>query len=293
MTSRQTPQSTAAQNPLFELLKPKRLTAVVDIGANPVDGAPPYAPMLAAGLCTVVGFEPQEDALAALNLTKSSQETYLPYIVGDGKPQTLHICAASGMTSLLKPDPRMLSLFHLFPDFGRVEATFELETRPLDAIVEIEHLDFLKIDVQGGEMAVFRSGQQKLSEAVVVQTEVSFVPLYEGQPSFGEVDLELRAQGFIPHAFTDIKRWMLAPLLMNDNPRQGLNQLLEADMVYVRDFSRPEQINDEQLKHLALISHHCYHSYDLTLRCLLLLEQRGAVEGSVQERYLQSFQSKA
>ncbi len=44
---------------LAELIKPERLTAVVDVGANPIDGVPPYRPLLAKGLCTVVGFEPQ------------------------------------------------------------------------------------------------------------------------------------------------------------------------------------------------------------------------------------------
>jgi len=51
---------------LNQLLEPDRLTAVVDIGANPIDGDPPYHEMLRKGLCTVTGFEPQPDALASL-----------------------------------------------------------------------------------------------------------------------------------------------------------------------------------------------------------------------------------
>lgn len=277
-------------DPLYHLLQPERLTAVVDIGANPVDGAPPYQGMMTAGLCTVVGFEPQAEALAALNRDKGPRETYLPYLVGDGKPGMLHVCAASGMTSLLKPDVNTLSLFHLFPDFGTVLSTVPVETTRLDDVAEIGGLDFLKIDIQGGELSVFRSGRQKLAEAVVVQTEVSFMTLYEGQPSFGEVDSELRSQGFVPHTFTDVKRWGITPLLVNDNPRTGLNQLLEADMVYVRDFSRPDLMSGEQLKHLVLISHHCYRSFDLALRCLLQLERRGELQPGVQQRYLQLLQ---
>ena len=42
-----------------------------------------------------------------------------------------------------------------------------------------------------------------------------------------------------------------------------MNQLLEADVVYVRDFTFPDKMSSEQLKHLALIAHHCYGSYDL------------------------------
>ena len=41
--------------------------AVVDIGANPIDGDPPYRLLLDTGLCTVTGFEPQRQALAELH----------------------------------------------------------------------------------------------------------------------------------------------------------------------------------------------------------------------------------
>ena len=75
-------------------------------------------------------------------------------------------------------------------------------------------------------------------------------------------------------------------LIVNDNPRQPLNQLLEADLVYVRDFRDPARLTEEQLKHLALIAHHCYGSFDLALYCLLALEGRGSLPVGVQDRYL-------
>jgi hypothetical protein len=46
-------------------------------------------------------------------------------------------------------------------------------------------------------------------------------------------------------------------------------------------------MSDEQLKHLALIAHHCYQSFDLSLRCVMLLEQRQALEAGIQRRYLE------
>jgi hypothetical protein len=54
-----------ARDPLSELLRTHRPTAIVDIGANPIDGDPPYKPMLQKGLCRVTGFEPQPDARQA------------------------------------------------------------------------------------------------------------------------------------------------------------------------------------------------------------------------------------
>jgi predicted O-linked N-acetylglucosamine transferase (SPINDLY family) len=114
---------------LRDLLNPDRLTAVVDVGANPIGGEPRYKKLLLAGLCTVVGFEPQSQARAALDAQKGPFETYLPYAVADGRRHLLRICAASGMTSLLEPDPEALALFNQFPNFGRVTSEVEIETR--------------------------------------------------------------------------------------------------------------------------------------------------------------------
>jgi len=270
-----------------EFLSPERLTEVVDVGANPIDGEPPYRQMLSAGLCRVTGFEPQEEALLELLQKKGPHEHYLPYAVGDGGTHKLNICVASGMTSLFEPDPATLGLFDVLKSLSEVTRRIPVETRRLDDISEIQHLDFLKIDIQGGELAAFKGGAVKLSQAVVVQTEISFVTLYKNQPSLGDVDLEMRRLGFIPHCFAAIKQWPIAPCVVNNNPRQPLNQLLEADIVYVRDFSRPELMSDEQLKHLALIVHYCYGSFDLALRCVMLLEQRQALETGAQGWYLQ------
>ena len=277
----------ATKDPLFQLIRPDRLTAVVDVGSNPIDGDPPYKDMFGRGLCTILGFEPQPEAFAVLSERESARETYLPWAVGDGARHTLHICHASGMTSLLKPDARMLALFHLFPEFGKVVATAEIQTRRLDDIDDVREVDFLKMDVQGSELAVLQGGRSRLAAAVAVQTEISFLPLYEGQPVFHEVDRELRQQGFIPHALVALKRWGLTPLLVGDDPRRAVNQLLEADVAYVRDFSRPDALSDAQLGHLALIAHHCYRSHDLAMRCLALLRRRGRLAADAPERYME------
>jgi FkbM family methyltransferase len=273
---------------LTELLAPARLTAIVDVGANPIDGAPPYKAMLAAGLCKIVGFEPQAAALARLNQAKGPHELYLPYAVADGTERTLHVCELEGMTSLLVPDPAHLALFNLFPIWGTVKDRIPVATRKLDDIAEIAQMDFLKMDVQGAEREVLAHGRVKLRDTVVIQTEVSFVPLYQGQPCFGEIDLCLRELGFLPHSVTGTKIWPLSPMVVGNEPNRGIRQLLETDMVYVRDFSKPENMSAEQWKHLALIAHHCYGSYDLTLKAITILMELGAVPADASKRYLAS-----
>jgi FkbM family methyltransferase len=277
---------TDASDPLAGLLRAERLTAVVDIGANPIDGEPPYKKMLAKRLCTLVGFEPQAEALAKLNAGKGDLETYLPYAVGDGTRATLKVCQAPGMTSLFTPEPRILNQFWGFSQFGRVVQEVTVDTRTLDGLAEIDHLDFLKIDVQGGELAIFRSGRLRLGSAVALQTEVSFMPLYKNQPVYGDIDLALRGLGFVPHMFAHINKRMILPLHNAESPGAVMNQLLEADVVYVRDFTFPERMSEEQLKHLAMIAHHCYGSYDLAANCIHHLAQRGASPSDGVGKYL-------
>lgn len=272
---------------LFEILQPNRLTEVVDIGANPIDGVPPYKPMLDAGLCRVTGFEPQKEALSELLRNKDVNQRYLPYAIGDGEVHTLHICRGSGMSSLFNPDMVTLDLFKALKPLGDVVQKVKVPTQKLNEITEIEKLDFLKIDIQGGELSVFKNGYKKLADAAVIQTEVSFIALYQDQPTLGEVDLELRTQGFVPHCFAAVKKWPIAPCVVNHNLRQPVNQLLEADMVYVRDFSRPDNLSDDLLTQLALIAHYVYQSVDLALRCVMLLERRSAVNLGAQQTYLE------
>jgi len=178
-------------SPVSDVVCCSRLTAVVDIGANPFEGDPPYKEMLESGLCTVTGFEPQPDALAELHRRKGPLETYLPNAVGDGETRCLMVTRATGMTSLLRPDARRLALFNGFTQYGAVIDEVEVSTDRLDDIDEVGEFDLLKIDIQGGELMTFQNGRRKLANAVAVQTEVSFVPLYEHQPVFGQVDLEL------------------------------------------------------------------------------------------------------
>ena len=268
------------------LLKFDRLTHVVDVGANPIDGEPPYKAILDGGLCRVTGFEPQREVLAELNKTKSAYETYLPYGVGDGTRKTLNICRYSGWTSTLKPSASSLNVFRVFEQNAEVLREVPLQTKKLDEIAELDYLDCLQIDIQGGELSVFRNAKRLLSKASVIQTEVSFVTLYENQPSFGEIDVELRSQGFMPHCFATVKNGPIAPLVFNNNPRQPLNQLLEADVVYVKDYREPKALSDEQLKNMCFVAHACYGSYDLAYRLLVLLQGRKAVAEDAPQQYV-------
>jgi hypothetical protein len=102
------------------------------------------------------------------------------------------------------------------------------------------------------------------------------------------MDTLMRELGFLPHCFAEMKVWPLAPTIVSGQPNKGLRQLLEADLVYVRDFTRAQNMGAEQWKHLALIAHHCYGSVDLAARCLNMLAELGVLPRDASERYLSS-----
>jgi len=153
-------------------------------------------------------------------------------------------------------------------------------------VEEIDRIDMLKIDIQGGELAVFKNASRKLADAVFIQTEVAYVPLYEGQPVLGELDLELRHLGFIPHCFASTKKAIIPPFRVGSSPWTTLNQLLDGDMVYVRDFRDLSAMSMEQLKLMAIIAHGCYESWDLSYRIIQHLESERQILPQSCESYL-------
>lgn len=126
---------------ILDIFQLKSLINIVDIGANPIDGEPPYKLLLKEGHARVTGFEPNQAALDRLNLKKGPNETYLPNAVFDGSEQELRVCVAQGMTSLLEPNLDLLSYFHGFPNWGKVRERIKIATVRLDDVKEIKDLD--------------------------------------------------------------------------------------------------------------------------------------------------------
>jgi len=247
---------------------------VVDVGASPIDGDPPYKPLHDAGVAHVVGFEPateQYEALLALNLPNA---TFLPDAVGDGSDGVLHICKAPGMTSMLEPNFDVLSRFHRFDTWAEVTSLEPMSTVRLDDVPETLGMDYLKVDVQGGELPVFRGARDRLEAAVMVHTEVQFVPFYKDQPLFAELDQELREAGYWLHRFLPLISRVLKPMIVNDDPYAGLSQHLWTDAVYVKRFIDFPDFPTSELLKIALLAHDLYGSFDLAGLALKSVDER-------------------
>ncbi|MCU0905556.1 MAG: FkbM family methyltransferase [Tabrizicola sp.] len=265
---------------------------VVDVGASalPTSGQPPYEPLLTHGLAHLTAFEPNPEELA--KLAPSTTRRVLPHAIGDGGPATLHVTSHPGFASTLEPDPSVASDIHSFAALMAVTARQPVQTARLDDLADLPRIDWLKIDIQGGELAAFRGGRDKLSRALCVQTEVAFVPIYRNQPLWTDQDAALQALGLRFHGFASANRFPFTGTpkdLYFVAKRQDIGQWIDADAVYLRDFAGWEGLPDEDLKRLFFIVALCYPALSTTLRLAGLLVARGALDAKWMQRFASAF----
>ena len=263
---------------VFSMIDLSERIDIVDIGANPIDGEPPYKKLLDSNLVNVIGFEPNKDALMRLNKMKGPSETYIGKAVYDGTKQELKLCSAQGMTSLLEPNTNLLGYLHGFSEWGLVENRQQIQTVKLDDVKEIKNIDYLKIDIQGAELEVFKNATNFLSNCCVIHTEVGFLEMYENQPLFSEVEMYLRELGFLFHRFSPLVSRVVKPMYINDSPYSELSQVSWADAIFVRDFTQFNRLSITQLKKIALVLHDIYGSFDIVLRALMEVDNKSCKE---------------
>jgi hypothetical protein len=74
--------------------------------------------------------------------------------------------------------------------------TVQVDTVTLDQLVGDQHVSILKLDVQGGELAVLNGGREALKRTDCVLVEVLFVSHYEGDTTFPGIHAAIVEQGF-------------------------------------------------------------------------------------------------
>src|SRR5574338_1688495 len=94
-----------------EIMDGLPVVKVVDVGPSPAEaGGEPYAPLFKRAIARVVGFDANEADCAQLNDRAAGRHVYLPYVVGDGTVQTLHVCRDVAGSSLCEPDSDIVAL---------------------------------------------------------------------------------------------------------------------------------------------------------------------------------------
>ena len=244
---------------------------MLDIGALPIDGqTEPFHKLLETYPSSrLSGLEIDPRLCDELNRKAPATIRYYPCALGRTEEKrrlydTVHpMCA-----SLYAPDERYADLFDDL-EVMRLKGTSEISTVSLDRFVNdhgLGAIDFVKIDIQGAELDVFQGGISTLRNLLFVVCEVEFVPLYHGQPLFGDVDAWLRRHGMMFHKFPGIAWRMMKPFGMHRSADRPV-QFLWGDAVFVRDLFGLDALSGEQMLKLAVLLD-LYDSNDVALHLL-------------------------
>lgn len=275
---------------LLELIPGDFQITILDVGAA-FGERPPYQSLVDAGRARVIGFEPNAQECARLNEMYGAPHRFFPHFIGDGGPATFHETNWVLTGSLYEPHTRLLEKFQNLAEVTTPVARHPVTTKRVDDIAEIDDVDFIKIDVQGSELAVFKGAQRILQGVLHIQTEVEFVEMYRGQPMFADVDIFLRSHGFQFHTFNGFGMRAFKPVLVNNNPNMGVRQLLWSDAHYVRDWLHLDALDELKLKKYAVLAHDVLKSWDLVHLILLALDRKNG--GALAPEYLKRMATSA
>jgi len=133
--------------------------------------------------------EPDPEEFKRLSI--NNKDNLIPFALwSDNKKLTLNINNSEGTSSIYDSNFDFLGNF---PEHNRFQLKNQVtvDAKTIDFLHKKNHLkyiDFLKIDVQGGELEILKGGTKLLKEQLVgMELEVEFSQMYKNQPLFGDV----------------------------------------------------------------------------------------------------------
>ncbi len=178
-----------------------KIDCIIDVGAN----SGQYYNFLRNDIKykgLVISFEPDPENYQIIY--ENSQKDLLwvveQYALGEEESELeFNIMEGSVFNSFLKPDD---SATDVFSESNKVKKVIKVPVKRLDVLFKdykekynIKNV-FLKIDTQGFDLIVFKGCTNIVEDIKGIQTEVSFMPLYQGAPTFGESLEVFRQNGF-------------------------------------------------------------------------------------------------
>jgi FkbM family methyltransferase len=205
----------AKQSYLARILEEFQINCVIDVGAN----VGQYAQELRSigYLGYIFSFEPVAATYATLAAAAMGDRTWQTFPVALGATQTQHeihlFQQSSQFNSFLPPTSEANALFNT----GLVtQQTEKVIVKTLDSIypelaqlvrqnLQDECRTLIKLDTQGFDLEVVKGGLSTLKQAIVLQSELSFVPIYQHMPTYQESLDRFTALGFSVSNFFPIR----------------------------------------------------------------------------------------
>jgi FkbM family methyltransferase len=166
-----------------------------------------------------------------------------------------------------------------FPEAERFDivGSDAVECRTIDDLLSgsDKSVDFIKLDLEGGELAVLEGAGSTLASCMGLHVEVGFQSIRSGQPLFGDVNSFLQKSGIDFIDFVSFFRWERESF-------NGLGQAIFADALFLRGPENLIELSDGKFltarrarTYLAILM--IYERFDLASRFLDLLESGNAL----------------
>ena len=208
--------------------------SLLDVGAR--DGVSYPWNTAKSGSLNVILVEPDPQEVELLR--KHHQGDILPYALWSKEAElVLNINNSPGTSSVLEPN---MSFLGQFDESQRFEAKnkITISTKTIDDLNcsgKLTDVDFMKIDVQGGELDVLKGGVNYLKNNLVgLESEVEFSSMYKDQSLFSELEIFVRQE--LGLELWDIRKtyWKYSQSHYS-NPTKG--RLIFGDALFLRPIS--------------------------------------------------------
>lgn len=156
----------------------------------------------------IYGFDPDVDECTRLEKVYTNSNIKLVPVGLDATPgkRTLYLTKEPACSSLYKPNKDLTESYPAL-DCAKEVSQIEVEVSTLDIWakeIDLDYIDYIKIDTQGAELNILKGASGILPTVRFLEIEVEFNPIYDGQPTFSEVDLFLRSFDFVLWKFSNI-----------------------------------------------------------------------------------------
>ena len=186
----------------FKLL-PNGLT-LLDIGA--AGGIEPRWEKVSEYL-NYIAIEPDPRSNEGLESSKFKNTTILNTFAWSKETEIeFNLCKKPMVSSAYKPNRELLDQFSNSNRFDIVKREF-LQAKPLHKDKNCQKIDFIKLDIQGGELNALKGLEESLDNCLGMEIEVEFSEIYKSQPLFGDVHNFLESKGFYFFDFINLNRW--------------------------------------------------------------------------------------
>ncbi len=180
-----------------------------------------------------IGFEP--DSRGRQELIERGRETWFSIgVAGEPGVKSFHLTKTQCNSSLLKPNRELISrLAYNLEDF-EVTQNVDVNCDSLDNICQKHSIcpQIVKLDTQGTEYEILNGSKSLLeNHLMAAEIEVEFLPLYENQKLFADVDTYMRSMGF---QLMDLGNQLYVKGKQTQDFAERKGQLVSADALYFR-----------------------------------------------------------